>query len=452
MGALLAVYIAGSVQAHVGPFDATVSVQPSWSGHTVIRLAPLGSIELDTHNAPVLVEVSVDELRRADAEEIAQNPNVLRSLEDDIAADARRALLAVALRGVVVATLGACAGAYVARSRLRSVALGAAAGAIFATVLVAATVTTFDAEAVAEPKYSGLLTVAPTAVGDLEAVVGQVGEYRAQLTDLVSNVVTLYRTVQGLPILEASDETVRVLHVSDIHLNPQAFDLIDLLIQQFDIDAVIDTGDITDWGSEPEARFVERISKVGVPYVYVRGNHDSAATQQAVAAQPNAIVLDGNAATVAGLRLWGAADTRFTPNKDQPSGKEREKEQAEAFAPKLERLLDRDPGPPVDAVLVHDARMAARIGGRVPLVLSGHTHNAKETNLGQTRVLVEGSTGGGGLRSVQGDRPQPLASTILYFNAKTSRLVAYDRVIVRGLGESGARIERHVPKSLRDEN
>ena len=42
--------------------------------------------------------------------------------------------------------------------------------------------------------------------------------------------------------------------------------------------AVLDTGDITDWGSQPENRLITRVGTYDVPYVYIRGNHDSAAT------------------------------------------------------------------------------------------------------------------------------------------------------------------------------
>lgn len=235
-----------------------------------------------------------------------------------------------------------------------------------------------------------------------------------------------------------------MLHVSDIHLNAQAFDLMDLLIDQFDIDVVDDTGDITDWGTEPETRLFERIADVSVPYVWVRGNHDLAATQRAIAAQPNAVVLDGDAATVVGLRFWGVADTRYSPDKDQPTGTDEEGEQAEAAAPgAAERLAAKEP-PAVDVVLVHDARMAAEIGGEVPLVLAGHTHLPLGSSIGPTRLLVEGSTGGAGLRSLRGEEPEPLTCTVLYFDPDTDRLVAYDRITVRGLGETGAQIDRHV--------
>jgi predicted phosphodiesterase len=317
-------------------------------------------------------------------------------------------------------------------------------GAGLAVVLGVTTTATFDAEAVAEPRYSGLLTVAPTAVGDVEGVVDRFGEYRTQLTDLVGNVVTLYRTAQGLPTFDPDDGTIRLLHVSDIHLNPQAFDLIDLLVEQFDVDAVADTGDLTDWGTEPETALVGRIAKIDVPYVFVRGNHDSILTSNAVAAQPNAVVLNGDAATVAGLRFWGVADTRYTPNKDQPTGRDVEREQAEAAADQIAARLANDEPPEVDVVMVHDARMAGELGGEVPLVLAGHTHNAEEDSVDATRLLVEGSTGGAGLRVLRGEEPEALTATVLYFDPDTRRVVAYDRITVRGLGESGARIVRHV--------
>jgi predicted phosphodiesterase len=321
---------------------------------------------------------------------------------------------------------------------------GAATGAALAAVLGLATAASFDTDAIAEPEYSGLLTVAPTAVGDVEAVVDRFGEYRAQLTDLVGNVAILYQAAQGLPTFNPDDHAVRVLHVSDIHLNPQAFDLIDRLVDQFDIDAVADTGDITDWGTEPETQLLSRIGDLGVPYLWVRGNHDSASTQEAVRAQPNAVVLDGDPADVAGLRFWGIADTRYTPNKAQPTGRDAERRQADVAAPLVARQLAADEPPAVDVVMVHDPRIAAELGGDVPLVLAGHHHAARERSIGPTRLLVEGSTGGAGLRGLRGEEPEPLTCTVLYFDPDTDRLVAYDRITVQGLGETSARIHRHV--------
>ena len=213
------------------------------------------------------------------------------------------------------------------------------------------------------------------------------------------------------------------------------------------MEAIVDTGDLTDWGTGTEELIVEEIGDLDVPYVYVRGNHDSTAIQRAVAQQPNAVVLDGDAAEVAGLRIWGIGDPRYTPNKEGGGDTDTERDEIEAFAPVASEALAADEPPPVDVTMVHDPRAAADMGGRVPLVLAGHTHKVGTERIGEydeTLVLTQGSTGGAGLRGLQGDEPKPLEASVLYFDAESRLLVAYDQVTVQGLGETGVTIERHV--------
>jgi predicted phosphodiesterase len=508
-GAALAVALLGRVPAKVGPFETTIAARPSLTGHTVVHLAPLGTIDLDTHDWPLALDLRVDEIGVADAERIANDPTAIDRLGDDAADEVRAALVGLAIRCVAVALLGGIAGALAARLSWRSAAAGAGVAGLLVATLGLGAAATFDADAVAEPRYTGLLTRAPTAVGDIEAVLDRFGEYRAQLSDLVDNMATLYLAGSELPTFEPDGGIIRVLHVSDIHLNPQAFDLMRRLTDQFAVDVIADTGDLTDWGTDPETRLVDRIGELDVPYVYVRGNHDSRRTQAAVAAQPNAVVLDGDGATVAGLRFWGIGDPRYTPNKSEQTGQS-ERERAEAFAPEVADRLAEDEPPAAEVVMVHDERMAGDLGGTVPLVLAGHTHDAEEgriepreddeasdadsaesTGEGEpdeeatgdpstsgaddgrgddgggeggddedgedgengepTLLLVEGSTGGAGLRGLQGDEPEPLTATILYFDPGTRRLAAYDRITVAWLGEAGATIERHIIGESLDE-
>lgn len=467
-GASIALALAGRVPAKVGPFETTFAARPSLTGHTVVHLAPLGTIELDTHDWPLAVDLRVDEIGVADAERIADDPAAVRRLGDRAAAQVRSALVGLAFRCLAVAVVGGAAGALVARSTWRSALAGVGVAALLVTGTGAGAVATYNANAVAEPRYTGLLTRAPAAVGDVEAVIDRFGEYRAQLADLVDNVARLYLAGEHLPTFD-SHGTIRVLHVSDVHLNPAAFDLMQQLVRQFGIDVVADTGDLTDWGTDPEDALVRRIGKLGVPYVYVRGNHDSHDTQAAVARQARAVVLDGRAVTVAGLRFWGIGDPRYTPNKDEPVGGRSEKDRALAFAPTVAERLVADKPPNVDVAMVHDQRMAVDLGGVVPLVLAGHTHKVEVGNIAppsggqstsssastststtagdgdpRTRLLVEGSTGGAGLRALQGEEPVPLTASVLYFDRRTHRLAAYDAITVSGLGGTGATIERHI--------
>lgn len=446
-GAAVALALAAHVRVPIGPFDTTLTARPGPTGETVVRLAPLGTVRLDTHDAPFELEARVEELRREEAEAIARDPAVLAGIEDELADDLRAGLRGLLARAALAAVVGGALAALLATRSWRAGAAGAGVG--LATVAAAAglAAATWRPQAVAEPRYTGLLTLAPRAVGDARDLAERFGEYRAQLAELVGNTVTLYRAAEDLPTYAPADDTVRVLHVSDVHLNPQAYDLMAQVVRGFEIDAVVDTGDTTDWGTEPEGRLVERIAGLGVPYVWVRGNHDSGATQEAVRSQPNAVVLDGQAADVAGLRFFGVGDPRYTPDKDEATGDEAEREAAAAFAPELARRLAAAEPPAVDVLAVHDPRMAARSHGAVPLVLAGHTHRHRIERRGATVVLTQGSTGGAGLRALRGDTPTPLSCAVLYFDRQSRALLAYDQVTVSGLGGTDTRIARHVVRA-----
>ncbi len=201
---------------------------------------------------------------------------------------------------------------------------------------------------------------------------------------------------------------------------------------------MLDTGDIVDWGSAAENQTFDWIGDLGVPYVYVRGNHDSAVTAAAVAAQPNAVVLDDTATTVDGIEIIGAPDPRFTPDKQATGSTRTLEETGQDLADQAESLDE----PPAIA-LVHDPKAAPPLDGVVDLVLAGHTHEREVSVLdGGTRLMVEGSTGGAGLRGLQGEDPTPLSCTVLYLDPATGELTAYDEITLGGLGQSEVTIQR----------
>jgi len=265
--------------------------------------------------------------------------------------------------------------------------------------------------------------------------------YRAQLAQIVGNVSRLYSATSALPIYEPDPKTLRVLHVSDIHLNPVAWSVIRSVSQQFQVQLIIDSGDLTDHGSKPEEKFVSEIGKLKIPYVFIRGNHDSGAIQAAVAEEKNATVLTGNMKDVAGLRIWGSGDPRFTPDKttrDDNVGTEALVQQGQRLAAGV-----RNSGLTPDVVMLHDPTEAQAFNGITPLVLAGHTHQRQTRLLSTgTRLFVEGSTGGAGLRGLEHEQPTPIEMSILYFNRATHRLQGWDDITIGGLGQKSAEIKR----------
>ena len=116
-GALIALALFGSTHAKVGPFDTTMSVRASLTGETVVLLAPLGRITLDTHDAPAGIELRVDELRLEEAERFARDPSLLESVGDELAGDVGRAVRVLVVRCLLAAAAGGVAGAALARLR-----------------------------------------------------------------------------------------------------------------------------------------------------------------------------------------------------------------------------------------------------------------------------------------------------------------------------------------------
>ena len=385
----------------------------------------------------------INQLRGDAARAIVADPEQLRGLGAEVNQDLRDGLQSLIVRTVLVTVLGAALLGLLVFRRWRATLAAAGAGFAALAAVGALTASTVNERALTEPRYTGLLASAPTAIGDVQDIVARFDAYRLQLGRLVSNISELYSVTSQLPVFTAGDDTVRVLHVSDLHLNPAAYEVIGSVVEQFDIDVVIDTGDITDFGSEPEARYVQGIGALGVPYVYVRGNHDSRLTQAAIARQPGAVVLDGSQVMeVAGLRLLGQGDPRFTPDKatrddDAPP------EVLELVGQQLLAAYA-DADGEIDVVAVHDPSAAGPLIGEVPLVLAGHTHERRVTTTDGTTLFVQGSTGGAGLRALEGEEPTDLNLSVLYLDPETRALQAYDDITLGGLGLNDARISRRV--------
>jgi predicted phosphodiesterase len=213
------------------------------------------------------------------------------------------------------------------------------------------------------------------------------------------------------------------------------------LVDQFKVEVIIDAGDLTDHGSQPENAVADQISTFSIPYVYVKGNHDSPDTQAAVARQPNAVVLTGNVATVGGLRIIGQGDPRFTPDLSVAvPGADAVRVMGAQLA-----AAGRASSPPPEIAVVHDPGAAPALAGVVRLVLAGHTHKRSTATLpGGARLLIQGSTGGAGLRALESNPPTPINCSLLYFDRSTKLLQAWDDVTLGGLGSSSAMIERHL--------
>jgi predicted phosphodiesterase len=447
VGAWLGLLIVGNVRAQVGPMNTTMTLRPSLSGGTKINVSPLGALELDSHHAPVRLDVNVDQLDPVRSQALVDHPERISGLQNDVAKDIEHGTLDLAVRSCVAVVSGAAAlGLAVYRRPRRALA----AGGLALTLLAASGGTayaTWNKNSVLEPKYSGLLSSAPSLIGNARSIVTEFDVYQKELARLVTNVTKLYDVTSTLPAYQPDPTTIRVLHVSDIHLNPASWKIIASLVEQYKVNVIVDTGDTMDHGTAAENGFLDPIADLGAPYVWVRGNHDSTVTQRYLQGIKNVHVLDdGRPATIAGLRFAGIGDPQFTPDRSNKPGAEASEELAGSRLASALRE-QKDVGRPVDVAMAHEPSAAREVDGEVPLVLCGHLHHQGDEILKYgTRLRMEGSTGGSGLRALEHKYPAPIEASILYFDRDTRRLQAWDAIKLGGLGETTAEVTRHLPK------
>ncbi|MEU8231999.1 metallophosphoesterase [Actinoplanes sp. NPDC048967] len=472
-GVVVGTMLFAQAEIAVGPFRADMSISPSVEGGTEVQIPPLGSLHLDSHDGPIHLKVNLGSLDQGRTEALIDDPTAISAAGQSAVDDVTKGVLQLGLRALGAAIVCALILSALIFRNVRRVAAAGVLALVVTGGSLGLAAGTIRPDSISEPRYEGLLVNAPAVVGDARRIADNYGRYADQLQQLVSNVSRIYTTVSALPVFEPSGNSTRILHVSDLHLNPTSWGVIRTVVKQWDIDAVVDTGDIVDWGSNAETSYVSNIGQLGVPYVYVRGNHDSLAIQEAVARQKNAIVLDDTTVTIDGLTLAGIGDPEFTPDKSENPPADADEPVTSPLLTSGERLATtiRAAQTKVDVAVVHDPAMAPPLSGLVPVVLAGHTHKREVSVLAapspapsssvapsapapsasagvtappqETRLLVEGSSGGAGLRGLEKEEPTPLMMSVLYFD-ETHALKAYDDIQLGGTGEQNVTMQRKV--------
>src|SRR6478735_8573269 len=233
-------------------------------------------------------------------------------------------------------------------------------------------------------------------------------------------------------------------------------------LQEEDVDAVIDSGDLVNFGRVQEgdaAGLYRSIQSLGVPYIFTTGNHDqSSASDRAVIARlariPNVVLLEDAAGTLReltfhGLRITGFNDPRwFGDDNADPTAKEK------PAAVRYNAAMADQPEP--DLVVTHEPYAVEQVD-RGRLLVNGHMHTpAIEGN----RIQV-GTFTGGGVVSHYSEGPgqeldgQPYSFDIAQFGT-SCELTSLTRYSFRNLLEgrpaydnvqviSGARIDPYRP-------
>lgn len=442
-GALAAVNLFGTASFRVAAFDFQVETKLLARPETRIVLPPVGEVAAATHRSPVLFRLTLTNidpdglaaLLRAGQEQ--GNGNLLVALREE----GKAHLWPYGLRLVLLAALGGAGGVFCLHRRgwrpyLRAACLGVSLlGGILGLAYA-----TFNPAAFANPQYQGALRHAPWIMALAQEAVTDVSLLGKQMRVVSENFSALSQRLRQLDPGTNLEDTLRILHVSDIHNNPAAYELIAKTAASFQVQAVIDTGDITDYGTPLEGQLFTRLRRLGLPYYFVPGNHDSPATLAALAKVEGVKVISAGMVTIRGLRLLAMEDPAAATPEIAVPGPE---VMAQAAA-RLEALLAFQKEPP-DLVAVHNPDLARQIVGKVPVILAGHTHRYGLEIKEGTVLINAGSTGAAGLRGLVGKGDVPYSLAVLYWRREGGswHLVGVDLIRVPG-GENGFVLERRI--------
>jgi predicted MPP superfamily phosphohydrolase len=433
--ALLAMFAAvtlfSAVEYDIAAFRFIVELVPFQKGDTVIIFPPVGEVRAGTHVAPFQLKITLKnvdlEILSTSIDDLSNNSNI-NYFEQEI----REKLYSFLIR-IVAKTflLGSAAVFFIGRQgRLSRVLAGGLTSALFFLGLFFLTVALpYNLEAFSNPQYHGALSAAPRIINFLDDTMAVVKNLGRQLELMTENIHTLAEQIEHAhPYVPGSE--LRVLHVSDIHNNPAAFDFIERVVDSFAIDLIIDTGDITDYGTPLELELIARVDSLPVPYLFVPGNHDSPRVIE-VMEREGAIVLQNNLVELNGLTILGIADPA---SRDQSVQVAPEAQLRNAAATAIENLLASEPFP--DILAVHHPLIGQLFKEKIPFILHGHTHRAQVSLDGPGALIDAGSSGAAGIRGLESPRDNPYSMVILYFStggADRPELVMADLITVQQL-------------------
>lgn len=424
------------VRATVGPGTVEVGASAAEQGATEVALPPLGRIIASTHRAPLRLEVRLDGIDVERLQRSLSAPRAQQRITEAVVEDLPALLRRFVLRSLVVAlVVGAVAGSLVPSRRIAHALLGAAGGFAAVGAALLWTWQGYDTDAFDEARFEGALERAPAVLEAAQRSVGDLDRVSGLVQTLSQQVAGLYAATD-LGVM--SGDTL-ILHVSDIHSNPLGLELVEQLAESFDVDAVLDTGDLTSFGNPLESRIADVIDELDVPYLLVPGNHDSAENRAAFEADTGITVLDGDTARVGQVRILGIGDPTFTA--DNVLSTSEANERKEELASGVLAVVRRDRP---DLLAVHDLRQAGRVAGWVDTVVAGHTHERSSREDEATRFLTVGSTGATGLGSFLVETQLPYEAQVLRFD--NHRLVAVDYVTLEGVDGSFTIDRRMLPR------
>jgi predicted phosphodiesterase/uncharacterized membrane protein YqjE len=422
-------------------FSFDIKMNLAVKGGTRLAIPPVGNLFFKTHQTPWEITVTLDEIDFTRLEkqlnDLPPKQEWLTVLRDQLMRTFTRLFALVFFWGVCGSALLLIIFRIYPTSRWFW--YGNALTLILVLGLIGGTVLSYDQSAVEHPQYQGVLASAPWAMNLISMGMDHVEVIGNNLKQISQGLPMLYKQAGQIGSLGNFRTDLVMLHVSDIHNNPAALDFIRELIANFKVQVVIDTGDLTDYGTALEAEIINNIKEIKIPYLFIPGNHDSPLIIANLKKLRNVTVLTDGPIKFNGLVIDGVADPASSYYNSDVSSVQVMTEIRNSFC---QRILEAESFP--DIIAVHNRNLAENLIGSVPLILHGHDHKYLLTIKGRTILDDAGTTGAAGLRGIT-KKGVPYSASILYWQKNAAgkpQLQAIDSISIDGT-KGKFSLERH---------
>jgi predicted phosphodiesterase len=399
--------------------ELTVRVSPAVPGGKVfLDLGPFGELSWHTHRTPLNVRASFV---------VGRSPRELpeiSELQDLRVSFLVRKLPWLALTGAIGGML--VLDVLTRRRELAAILIGAGATLAAGGLLVGATIVTFDAKGLDRPRYRGPIEDAPRVLAILKEVDRDVAGARRNINKVAEGLQRLHAQIVNSAAPITPRPTVRFLVMSDIHNNPLGMLIAKELVDRFAVKVVLNAGDFTDRGSQPEAELFASFGALAPRQIVVGGNHEDRPTMDRIKKIPGVTVLEKDATDLVnleGLTVLGDSDPNSFGISSDPFD-----EAARAEIPlRCVALKDRWVATHATIVMVHDPAMGrcaadqARLEQHPLVFIWGHTHKEALSVNGMVLELSDGTSGANGIKT---PKPAPYGFGLLEFDMTTHEVAS----------------------------
>jgi len=401
---LLVIQFLGPFSFSAGALELEAGLKLWGKGCTIIYLPPLGKLTAVTHLPPLDFYLTLKSVNIVNKDELTKftksshalsagiwSGELFQEIKTNIIKYLAFLLFLVFLLGMAATLLWTHR-----HVRKKEMFLVGLINLLVLLLFLSAASLSYKPAAFLEAEYQGALEAAPLVFHVLQEGVGVVESMGSQFTEVVENIFFLQNEVEKNSVLENKQDTVKVLHVSDIHNNPAAFNFMRRIVETFNVGLIIDTGDMVDYGTELELELLSGFfAEIEVPYVFVPGNHESVPVVEQLKKMENVIVLENGDLEVANLKITGLADPASFSGAPSIPDEGLMERKAQELAENVSRSGE------TTIIAAHNPAMFKYLRKDGNLLLGGHLHKPYiKKNEGYIEINA-GSTGASGIRGIQ---------------------------------------------------